>query len=52
MGDQRETILPLIAAPLASRVFFAGEHTDARMGPGGMEGAIKSGYRVAKEVIA
>lgn len=52
IGDQRDTILPLIAAPLASRVFFAGEHTDARIGPGGMEGAIKSGYRVAKEVLA
>ena len=52
MGDQRRTILPLIAAPLGSRVFFAGEHTDDRVGPGGMEGAIKSGYRVAKEVRA
>jgi monoamine oxidase len=52
IGDQRETILPLIAAPLGSRLFFAGEHTDARVGPGGMEGAIKSGYRVAKEVLA
>ena len=52
IGDQRNTILPLIAAPLGSRLFFAGEHTDARVGPGGMEGAIKSGYRVAKEVLA
>jgi monoamine oxidase len=52
IGDQRDTVLPLIAAPVASRVFFAGEHTDARVGPGGMEGAIKSGYRVAKEVLA
>jgi monoamine oxidase len=51
IGDQRDTILPLIAAPLDGRVFFAGEHTDGRVGPGGMEGAIKSGYRVAKEVL-
>ena len=51
IGDQRTTILPLIAAPLGSRLFFAGEHTDARVGPGGMEGAVKSGYRVAKEVL-
>ncbi|HET9781131.1 MAG TPA: NAD(P)/FAD-dependent oxidoreductase [Candidatus Dormibacteraeota bacterium] len=52
IGDQRSAILPLIAAPLGSRVFFAGEHTDARVGPGGMEGAARSGYRVAKEVLA
>ena len=42
MGDQRETVLPLVRAPLESRVFFAGEHTDDRVGPGGMEGAIRS----------
>jgi monoamine oxidase len=52
IGDQRDTVLPLIAAPLGGRVFFAGEHTDGRVGPGGMEGAIKSGYRVAREVLA
>ena len=52
IGDQRHTVLPLIAAPLDDRVFFAGEHTDNRVGPGGMEGAIKSGYRVAREVLA
>lgn len=52
MGDQRDSVLPLIAAPLGGRVFFAGEHTDNRVGPGGMEGAIKSGYRVAREVLA
>jgi len=52
IGDQRESVLPLIAAPLDGRVFFAGEHTEARVGPGGMEGAIKSGYRVAKEILA
>jgi monoamine oxidase len=52
IGDQRDTVLPLIATPLDGRVFFAGEHTDGRVGPGGMEGAIKSGYRVAREVLA
>jgi monoamine oxidase len=52
LGDQRESVLPAIAAPLENRLFFAGEHTDARVGPGGMEGAIKSGYRVSKEVLA
>ncbi len=52
IGDQRESVLPLIAAPLGGRLFFAGEHTDNRVGPGGMEGAIKSGYRVAREVLA
>ncbi|HZU18638.1 MAG TPA: NAD(P)/FAD-dependent oxidoreductase [Candidatus Dormibacteraeota bacterium] len=51
IGDQRETVLPVIAAPLAGRVFFAGEHTEPRVGPGGMEGAIKSGERVAGEVL-
>jgi monoamine oxidase len=52
IGDQRDSVLPLIAAPLGGRLFFAGEHTDDRVGPGGMEGAIKSGYRVAREVMA
>jgi monoamine oxidase len=52
MGDQRETVLPLIRAPIGGRVFFAGEHTDDRVGPGGMEGAIRSAYRVAEEVLA
>ena len=52
IGDQRATVLPLIAAPLGDRVFFAGEHTDGRVGPGGMEGAIRSGHRVVKELLA
>jgi monoamine oxidase len=51
IGDQRETLLPPIRAPLERRVFFAGEHTDDRPGPGGMEGAIKSAYRVAAEIV-
>jgi monoamine oxidase len=51
IGDQRETLLPLISAPLGRSVFFAGEHTDDRLGPGGQEGAIKSGYRVAAEIL-
>ena len=51
IGDQRDTVLPVIAAPLRDRVFFAGEHTDGRVGPGGMEGAIRSSKRVAKELL-
>ena len=51
IGDQRETLLPLIRAPLGRSVFFAGEHTDDRPGPGGMEGAIKSAYRVVAEIL-
>ncbi len=51
IGDQRETVLPEVAAPLGGRLFFAGEHTDDRVGPGGMEGAIKSAYRVSREVL-
>jgi monoamine oxidase len=50
-GDQRETVLPLIRAPLESRLFFAGEHTDDRVGPGGMEGAIRSAHRAADELL-
>jgi monoamine oxidase len=52
IGDQRATVLPAIAAPLDGRVFFAGEHTDDRVGPGGMEGAIRSAHRVVKEILA
>jgi monoamine oxidase len=51
IGDQRETVLPLVRRPL-SRLFFAGEHTDDRVGPGGMEGAIRSAYRVTGEILA
>ena len=51
IGDQRDTLLPLISAPLGSTVFFAGEHTDDRIGPGGQEGAIKSGHRVVGEIL-
>ena len=51
LGDQRETVLPEIRRPIDGRVFFAGEYTDDRVGPGGMEGAIKSAYRVAKEIL-
>jgi monoamine oxidase len=52
IGDQRETLIPRIGAPLGRNVFFAGEHTDDRPGPGGMEGAIKSAYRVVAEIVA
>ena len=51
LGDQRETVLPEISRPIEGRVFFAGEYTDDRVGPGGMEGAIKSGYRVTKQML-
>ena len=51
IGDQRDTLLPLIRAPLGSTVFFAGEHTDDRIGPGGQEGAIKSAHRVVGEIL-
>jgi len=51
IGDQRETLIPAIRAPLGRNVFFAGEHTDDRPGPGGMEGAIKSAYRVVGEIL-
>jgi monoamine oxidase len=50
IGDQRETILREIKHPLSNRVFFTGEHTDERPGPGGMDGAIRSGLRVANEI--
>jgi monoamine oxidase len=50
VGDQRETLLPILATPLEGRIFFAGEHTDARIGPGGMEGAVRSGERAAAQV--
>lgn len=52
MGDQRDTVLPAIREPIDGRVFFAGEHTDDRVGPGGMEGAINSAFRVTKEILA
>jgi len=50
IGDQRETLLREIKRPLSNRVFFAGEHTDERPGPGGMDGAIRSGLRVVNDV--
>jgi monoamine oxidase len=52
IGDQRETVLREIKRPLGDRIFFTGEHTDERPGPGGMEGAIRSGLRVANEVTS
>lgn len=52
IGDQRETVLREIKRPLDDRVFFAGEHTDERPGPGGMEGAIRSGLRAADDVTS
>ncbi len=52
IGDQRETVLREIKRPLGDRIFFTGEHTDERPGPGGMEGAIRSGVRVADEIMS
>lgn len=52
LGDQRARILPEVQRPLANLVFFAGEHTDDREGPGGLEGATRSGLRVAAELAA
>ncbi|WP_374455958.1 flavin monoamine oxidase family protein [Nocardioides sp.] len=51
-GDQRARILPEVQRPLDGRVYFAGEHTDDRVGPGGLEGATRSGLRVASEIRA
>jgi monoamine oxidase len=50
LGDQRTRTLPCLRRPLGQRVFFAGEHTDDRVGPGGLEGAVRSGHRVATEI--
>lgn len=50
LGDQRTRVLPTVQRPLGDRVFFAGEHTDDRVGPGGLEGATRSGLRVAAEL--
>jgi monoamine oxidase len=52
IGDQRSSAVQVVAAPLGGRVFFAGEHTDMRSAPGGMEGAIRSGLRASDEVLA
>jgi monoamine oxidase len=50
LGDQRTRVLPHIQRPLGNSVFFAGEHTDDRVGPGGLEGATRSGLRVADQL--
>jgi monoamine oxidase len=50
LGDQRTRVLPQVQRPLGDRVFFAGEHTDDRVGPGGLEGATRSALRVAAEM--
>src|SRR5260370_13649933 len=33
IGDQRDSVLPLIAAPWGGRLFCAGEHSDNRLRP-------------------
>ncbi|HEY7628649.1 MAG TPA: FAD-dependent oxidoreductase, partial [Ilumatobacteraceae bacterium] len=50
LGDQRTRLLPNVQRPLGDRVFFAGEHTDDRVGPGGLEGATRSALRVISEL--
>jgi polyamine oxidase len=50
IGDPRTRLLPAVRAPLDDRVFFAGEHTDDRVGPGGLEGATRSALRVLGEL--
>lgn len=50
LGDQRTRLLPAVRAPLGTKVFFAGEHTDDRIGPGGLEGATRSALRVLAEL--
>ena len=52
LGDQRTRVLPHVQRPLGGRVFFAGEHTDDRVGPGGLEGAARSELRVATELAS
>lgn len=52
LGDQRVRVLPEVRRPLADVVFFAGEHTDDRVGPGGLEGAVRSGMRASSEALA
>lgn len=52
LGDQRDRVLPEVRRPLAGTVFFAGEHTDDRVGPGGLEGAVRSGLRASGEALA
>lgn len=51
LGDQRTRVLPQLQRPLGNRVFFAGEHTDDREGPGGLEGAARSGLRVVRDLL-
>lgn len=51
LGDQRTRILPEVQRSLGDKVYFAGEHTDDRVGPGGLEGATRSGLRVAAELF-
>lgn len=51
LGDQRKRTLPAVAAPVGRSLFFVGEHTDDRVGPGGLEGAARSALRVVREVL-
>lgn len=51
-GNQVDTVIPALAAPMGATVFFAGEHTDPRTTPGGMNGAAASGIRAAREILS
>jgi monoamine oxidase len=46
----RFSLVPVLAASFG-RLYFAGEHTDLEW-PGYMEGAVRSGVRAAREVVA
>jgi monoamine oxidase len=41
-----------LAAPVAGRLFFAGEATDLSGEPGTVHGALASGTRAAAEIVA
>ncbi len=42
----------ILAAPVESTLFFAGEHTDTTGHPGTVHGALRSGLRAAGQVLA
>ncbi len=48
-GDKTRALL---AAPLADTLFFAGEATDTQQQTGTVSGAVESGIRAAREVLA
>jgi monoamine oxidase len=42
----------MLAEPIEETLFFAGEATDFRGYSGTVHGALESGFRVAREIIA